>query len=229
MQPIFYFIIEVKEMGKIYKISNTINDKVYIGKTLLTIEQRFSQHCKDSKRNHTNRPLYNAMNKYGVENFKVELVEECDDNILSEREIYWIEYYHSCSNGYNATLGGDGATHIKSEEVLSLWEEGKSVKEIANIINCDNGWIGVILKNNGITSAEIKKRQNVKSGYKTEMLDKDTEEVLKVFNSTHDAAKYLIEVYNLNPSSEHGYSSHIGEVCRGKRKTCMGYKWKYQI
>ena len=95
--------------GFIYKISNSINDKVYIGKTLSSIEKRFQEHKKDSSRDTGNiRPLYRAMNKYGYDCFFVELVEEVPIEHLSEREQFWIEYYNSYHNGYNATLGGDG-------------------------------------------------------------------------------------------------------------------------
>ena len=59
------------------------------------------------------------------------------------------------------------------------------------------------------------------------MLDKKTEEPLEIFPSTREAARFLIEKYGLNPSSEGGYSAHISEACRGKRKTCKGYKWRY--
>ena len=60
-------------MAYIYKITNTINGKMYIGKTELTIEKRFQQHCKDSQRDKmSNRPLYKAMRKYGVEFFSIE-------------------------------------------------------------------------------------------------------------------------------------------------------------
>lgn len=71
----------------IYKITNDINDKVYIGKTTLSIEERFKEHCLDSKRNvKEKRPLYSAMRKYGQEHFKIELIEECDVSLSSERE-----------------------------------------------------------------------------------------------------------------------------------------------
>jgi hypothetical protein len=48
------------------------------------------------------------MNKYGNEHFHIEEVEECPLEILSEREKYWIKYFFSYENGYNATMGGDG-------------------------------------------------------------------------------------------------------------------------
>lgn len=80
-------------MGYIYCITNIINNKRYVGKTLFTIQERFQEHCKDSRKERCEkRPLYDAMNKYGVENFIVEELEYVkDENILSEREVYWIK------------------------------------------------------------------------------------------------------------------------------------------
>ena len=63
-------------MAFIYKITNDINQKVYIGKTEQTIEERFKEHCQEYKRERCEkRRLYAAMKKYGAEHFHVELVE----------------------------------------------------------------------------------------------------------------------------------------------------------
>ena len=74
--------------GKIYCISNKINDNLYIGKTTYpTIEQRFKEHCRDCKKTtFEKRPLYNAMNKYGIENFEISLIEEVELSLLEERD-----------------------------------------------------------------------------------------------------------------------------------------------
>lgn len=66
-------------------------------------------HLKNAQ-NHINRYLYDAMNKYGYDNFVCSLIEECDDSLLDEREIYWIKFYNTTnkSNGYNMTIGGGG-------------------------------------------------------------------------------------------------------------------------
>lgn len=92
-------------MNYIYKITNIINGKLYIGKTGKTIEERFQDHKRASKAPYVNRPLYDAMNKYGYEYFIIEEVECCkNDKEASIREMYWIAYYDTYRNGYNATL-----------------------------------------------------------------------------------------------------------------------------
>jgi len=59
-------------MPYIYVITNDVNEKQYVGKTLETIDKRFKQHIRDRNRDeYRNRPLYRAMNKYGVDHFTV--------------------------------------------------------------------------------------------------------------------------------------------------------------
>lgn len=219
-------------MSKIYKIINDINDKVYVGKTMNTIEKRFKEHCADStRRDEESRPLYRAMNKYGVEHFSIHLIEECADEEASVREQYWIGFYKGYTEGYNATLGGDGKSYIDISELLKLWNDGLNIKQIAKEINHDTKWISILLRNNGITQEQILERGAKASKEscikQVEMLDKKTEEVLATFESTREAARFLIKEKGLNPDSEGGYSSHISGACQGKRKTCQGYKWRY--
>ena len=96
-------------MGYIYKIINLSNQKLYIGQTKKTIEERFQNHLKLAKK-HINRCLYNAMNKYGYNNFIIEQIEEVPDEQLDDREKYWIAYYNTTNHdyGYNMTAGGGG-------------------------------------------------------------------------------------------------------------------------
>ena len=96
-------------MSFIYVITNKINNKQYVGKTTDTIEHRWKRHLIDSKkRTCEKRPLYNAINKYGFENFTINILEECSINDLSDKEQYWINKLDTYKNGYNATQGGDG-------------------------------------------------------------------------------------------------------------------------
>jgi hypothetical protein len=70
------------------------------------------------------------MNKYGIESFKVETIEQCSETIVNEREIYWIDKLDSFHNGYNATKGGEGTRYADYDLIYSLWQEGKLLKEI---------------------------------------------------------------------------------------------------
>lgn len=118
-------------MAYIYKIWNDINDKVYVGKTNRSLKTRFYEHCRDSKKeNINNRPLYKAMNKYGIENFHIEELEKTTREHASERECYWIGYYDSFYNGYNATTGGDGKPWVNEKEIVDLYKSGKSKADI---------------------------------------------------------------------------------------------------
>ena len=123
--------------GFIYKITNDINDKVYIGKTLSSIEKRFQEHKKDSTRPQMeNRPLYRAMNKYGCDHFQIELIEEAAIEILSQREEYWIAFYHSYENGYNATKGGDGKQLYDYDAIVAGFLSGKLINDLAIEFEC---------------------------------------------------------------------------------------------
>lgn len=212
-------------LGRIYKIWNDINDKLYIGKTVLDIEERWKEHCSDYKRERCEkRPLYNAMSKYGVEHFHIELVEECDLKELSKKEIYWIGYYNTYENGYNATLGGDGKFLYDYELIASLYKEGMTGKEISDILKCDAETV-----RRAIISAGLNTEENMikKFSKKVFMCDKKTDEVLMVFDSQSDAGRWLQENNKTKDKRITSLSSHIGEVCKGKRNTAYGYKWKY--
>lgn len=122
--------------GNIYIIKNTVNKKVYIGQTTMTVHERFMTHMKPSamkvKRNYK---LYNAIAKYGRDKFYVETIEECIPlSKINEKEIRYIAKYDSFNNGYNSTKGGDGRIINlidNEEELLSLAQSGVSAKELS--------------------------------------------------------------------------------------------------
>ena len=211
-------------MGYIYKITNDINDKVYIGKTEFNIEKRFQEHCRDAlKDRNEKRPLYNAMNKYGIEHFKIEEIEQCND--IENREKYWIEYYDSYNNGYNATLGGDEKTLINYDLVVEKFKKGMTITEISNELHHDIGQLSKILKVKVITSEEIKEQSKTQRKSLI-MLDKKTLQEIKSFNSVAEAAQYCID-NQLSKDTINGISAHISQCCNGIRKTAYKYKWKY--
>ena len=93
----------------IYKIQNKINGKCYIGQSI-NIYKRWQEHKSNSiNKNHEDSyyPLYCAIRKYGIDNFDFSIIEECNQEELNNKEIYWVKYYNSFENGYNQTLGGN--------------------------------------------------------------------------------------------------------------------------
>ena len=79
---------------------------------------------RDSHRlEYANRPLYRAFKKYGIDNFQLSIIEECNDIEVDAKEIYWIEYYGSFKYGYNATLGGDGKHYCDYDLIFALYDQ----------------------------------------------------------------------------------------------------------
>lgn len=210
--------------GKIYKIYNDINDKLYIGKTLDTIENRLKEHKKDSKRSRMEkRPLYNAMNKYGAEHFYIELIEEVDLELLSQRECYWIEFYNTYHNGYNATKGGDGRQLYDYELIIETYKQGLTMKEISQIYGCD-----LKVVRNALNLANIDTFENmVKKKSKSIAAYDKKHNLIASFDSESDAARWLIDEGIAQTDSVKIVSSVIGRVAKGQRKT--GYKMLWEF
>ncbi len=116
-------------MHYIYKYTNKINGKVYIGQTN-NLQKRFNGHKSEAfnpKAKGYNLPFHCAIRKYGIKNFIYEVLEEIEDgesqDFINDREIFFIDFYHSLTteNGYNLTVGGDGCPKppLTYEEKLS--------------------------------------------------------------------------------------------------------------
>lgn len=100
----------------VYKATNKINDKVYIGITKRDIEVRIYEHEKAMTR-HPKRKFYKALNKYGFTSFVWEILKVCSsEEELKESEMFFIEQYDSVENGYNLSLGGEGSFGRKLTE-----------------------------------------------------------------------------------------------------------------
>lgn len=139
-------------MGYIYKITNNINGKCYIGKTERTIKVRWSEHIRLSRLK-LDLPLYRAFSKYGVDNFSIEEIEQCDSTTIDEREIYWIDYFNSYRKGYNCTAGGEGG--IKTHEeyidvIIERYLNGERLDLVCKEYHCDYLCIRRNMENRGI-------------------------------------------------------------------------------
>jgi group I intron endonuclease len=101
----------------IYKATNLINGKVYIGLTKKKLEERIKEHIKESKAKRRNNFFYNAIRKYGIENFKWEIIDTAlNYENLKIKEKYWIAEYKNTNELYNMTDGGDGRSNYKASE-----------------------------------------------------------------------------------------------------------------
>jgi group I intron endonuclease len=102
----------------IYKITNLITLRCYIGMTKRSIITRFKAHCYEASVQKYNMYLHNSIRKYGKENFKIELIEECTPENLHEREVFWIKELNTIQpHGYNEHIGGKGGCLNPSPEL----------------------------------------------------------------------------------------------------------------
>ena len=213
----------------IYKITNLINNKVYIGQTK-DLHKRWKGHCDcASDRRYTNY-LYNAMRKYGIDNFKMEVIEGPIPN-YNEREKYWISYYNSYldkNKGYNMTPGGEdppilsgdkSSATIYNEETISqiqfaLINNKLSYDEISKKFEISKEYLGMInrgasRKNNEL-SYPLRKNGNER---------KDPKLVLDVANSllyTTKSIEQLSREYKVG-------ANFIYDVNEGLHFQCVDY------
>lgn len=137
----------------IYKIENLVNHKCYIGQAV-DINKRWRRH-RETYTDVTSReyeyPIYRAMRKYGLENFSFEVVEECSRGELNEKEKFYVEKYNAFFEGYNQTLGGDGAVNtdfVTKEAVIGIISDLENTdmlqREIAEKWNADISSVNAI-------------------------------------------------------------------------------------
>ena len=162
--------------------------------------------------------IHKAMRKYGIENFSISLLEEVEDNLLEEREQYWIKEKNTCilepdGYGYNLTFGGEGSIKINYEQIYQLWDNGFGSTKIQQITKHTPKTIKKILKNYPQYDEEINIARNC--GVPVYQYNEDGK-LLKCFPSISYAAKQV----NVDPSM-------INKCCNKVKKSAGGYFWSY--
>lgn len=204
----------------VYKITNKIDEKCYIGITEEPVE-RYKQHIRESKMARSkNRKLYQAIEEFGIENFKFEIIEQTNDDT---REEYWITFFDSKQNGYNHTENGKAnricsnvqlKTTIDEEDkktIIEMYKNGHSCRKIRNVTNISERKIQSMVKS-------LKRNPN-SSKLKTKRV------VLKIDMSGNVVDKYCSVREAIRQC---GYGKNgILKVLAGTRKTAGGYYWKY--
>lgn len=209
-------------MAQIYKITNLINNKIYIGETIRSIRVRWNEHKHEALKNGHGftYPIHGAMHKYGIDNFTIELLEECSDDIRYERESYYIKLYNSTDKkiGYNLVLEGSGGLLYSSEEIKSAWDEGLGINQIAERLGCYKSVVSKRLRSIGLLEEEIKQRISINSskrqGVPIYQYSLDGE-LIKQWDSASECARQT------------GYAqTAISNVCRQEQISAYGYLWK---
>lgn len=220
----------------IYKITNKINNKCYIGKTIRTLEKRWKVHVIHSKRPDDNLLFHRAIRKYGEENFLLEIIDTANnEKELNEKEKYWIEFYKSYlkENGYNLTKGGEGGALVgEALEKMKKSKKGKKHSERQK----NSGYVYLKGINKGEKNAMYGKKP-VNAGKTMEEFfgEERAEEIKKcIREATISSPKYKAylqkcrDKYYKNPNYckkcgklieyETGHKHHICEQCRNKKK-----------
>lgn len=166
----------------IYKITNLLNEKIYVGQTKQPIEKRFIQHSK------ADSPLGQSMRDCGLENFTIEIVERCTNQTeLNEREKFWIKVLKRKSpNGYNLSNGGAGSFITKNFFDEPIAEISLSMSKIKDL-RMARGW----------TQEELGKMLSVQkaavSKYEREVATPSNEVLKKMSAIFHVSTDYLLD------------------------------------
>ena len=198
----------------IYLITNLVNGKQYVGQSI-GIAHRWIEH-KNSKENY---PISKAIRKYGKDNFKFEIIENCLPKDLDEKEKYYIKKYNTITpNGYNITYGGNQGLKYDYEAIYNKWREGYLCKELEEIFNCEDCVIHNALLAYGVTQEEIYKRRVKDKTIALIAFDRETKKPLKLFHSIYAAKNF----FNTNHDS-----TFIEAAKNPFVKTCYGYYWDF--
>lgn len=221
--------------GYIY-LYKSPSGKCYIGQTIRSLKERAG---KNGINYENSKIFYRAILKYGIENFKVYILETVEINKLDEREKYYIKLYNTIQpNGYNIKKGGASSwNESKNEKRICkynldgrLIKTYKSLQEAAKDNNTQYQAISAVCRHkrpqhnnyiyryyNDLTELCYQK-DNHKLGRPTAQLDEEGN-IIKVFPSASQAA------IAIGKNSSDGRNIRL--VCSGKRKHAYGYRWKY--
>ena len=191
----------------IYKITNNINGKIYIGQSI-DIKKRWETHKYYTYKKDTK--LQKAFTKYGISNFTFEVLEECSKELLDEKEIFWIKYFNSFEDGYNMTLGGQEGRVLDYDIILNEFFETQNLRQTALNLNISRTTVRNILN-----IMEIPYNKNSSVPIKVIKIDPYTLEELETYPSIVDAA-------NSVKVSE----AALRKYFKNNLKHCGGFYWK---
>lgn len=217
----------------VYKVTNDISGKSYVGLTSRSVKQRWAEHKRAAKQGST-LPLHYAIRKYGHDNFGIEILEECfDTEHLREREQYWIKTLGTFGSGYNATIGGDGSpgcvlsekhkrilseVHCNNQHAKGYRHTDEAKAKIGKASQLRDA-IGSKTRGKKLTKDQIDKSRR---GHFKAVVQCDNDwNALKYYEGISVAAKFFM------PDNIKSAKSGIGRAIRQPRRTAFGCHWRF--
>lgn len=212
--------------GIIYKVTNSINGKIYVGQTTKELKERIKGHY-DAHKNPKNI-FHKALKKYGFENFNWCVIDFAESQgELDIKEEFWIKFYKSYvgfedSNGYNSTSGGRDGFYFYDEVIKKMSE---SQKEWIEENGHPKGMLGKTHSKETITKfKKHRKRSRNSNSKKVVKLSKEGE-FIKSYECMRDVSDDIQKEFNNNDIDA---VPHISQCCKGKIKSAYGYIWMYK-
>ena len=219
-------------MGIIYCWSNIKTNKKYIGKTIEGLEKRTKRHLTETI--NKNFKFSKALKKYERNDWVIDIIEECEENLLSGRECYWIDYYNTYKCGYNSTMGGEGSSgrilSEKSKLKMSNSHKGKCLSE-SHKKNISNSLKGNSFRKGIVHTEDTKKKiSNSTKGKKLteatkQKISESLSKKLSVKKTFISPEGEIIDVVNLSRFCKEYklHPSKMRDVSNGKRNHHKGW------
>lgn len=189
-------------MTGIYKITNPKN-KVYVGQSI-DINRRWEEYV-NLRKDAIGVKLYNSLKKYGPNEHKFEIIEECKSKQLDKKEIYWGLFFDVLNpkKGLNLKLGNsNGKCSEKTKERMSVAKKGKPNLKLRGFkYTIESKQKMSIAKNKPIIQCDLQ------------------DNPIKEWPSLSEATKYL---------NKPGSTPFISKACRGEKELAYGFKWKFK-
>jgi group I intron endonuclease len=214
--------------GKIYKITNSVNGKEYVGCTIYDIKKRIDEHFYRCLKTDCSTKFCNSVRKYGTENFEVNLIEECDLSVIYEREKFYIEKYNTYYCGLNTTFGGEGCLGYKHSEEIK-----KKISKNTKNGNSHKNKTYEDLYGDRAEDERNKRKLSVKKGWENLTNEERLKRKENIRKKTQAKSKINIEIIkDIKNKISEGYSNkQLSEIYPELRKNLFGeirrnVRWK---
>lgn len=221
----------------IYKAENKTNGKIYIGKT-----NDFGRRKTEHFSHNTNHLFSRALNKYGIDNFGWEIIENFIETLeqSNERERHWIKYYNTYfrsenSNGYNMTRGGDGGSDWNLRKVAAYTPDGILLKSFDMVTDAANFYgisgtssISFAADDMRLCDGKMFRYFDIEPSTKIEPYKRENTKKVKICKLSLDGK--LLKTYSGICEAEKDGYRHTGILgsIKGRYKQSYGFQWCYE-